>query len=256
MRIAMIRRRFMVLTFCLGFFGLTGTIARCADLAHKTPVKVEFGERPTHAHPFTTVISKDGFVFRGGFPAISGDKSAVAIFYSDDAMSSSALIDVVRLADGKRLKHVSLLSETEGGRAADMGLQQKMQSRMASINQYLKRNAFVPMPELYELPTYVRQSLPSEERFNSSGKSIVFEYSTGTLTIASSVTGKEQLRIRQPVRRLGVSGGNPMDDCFVQGTPVKAWIDETVNAIILEVQYVGTRDSCEQPEEWLIQSIH
>lgn len=249
-------RQIATLALYLGVAGLTNTAAHCTEPSRTDPVKIELGERPNQPHPLKTVIATDGFILRGGFPAISGDKSKVAIFKSEDAMGGSAAVDVIRLRDKKRLRHVSILSEDEGGRAPDEALQQKIRSRVASINPFLAVNEFAPMPVLYELPTYVRQNLPTEERFTHAGKTIVFHYATGTLTVSSTATGKEQLRVRQPVRTHNVPGGNPENDCVVQGTPVKGWFDEATKALVLEIQYVGTRDSCEQPEEWIIERMN
>lgn len=210
----------------------------------------------------------------GDFPALSADNTEAAIVYSTDASGHALAFDIVRVADGARVWHTVLLTESEETwprRVAGAAFRE----RIAAGNEYLARKRFRVLQPLFGIGDAV-EHVPVDEVHNFNWR-ITFDHRTGVLTIGNVIAAEGEswdypvvpLRFATDTiyfqRRwpLTVEHAWPGDDerhCTSRPIPGEGWVNHDweqryPQAMVIRIRHVA-EPGCRLPDEWWVGLLH
>lgn len=197
-----------------------------------------------------------GGLINHSLPALSADRSRIAILHyaGHPVMGGYPRFEIHSTATLALQERIELVPEAEAERnpnLRDPQLLARIEGLLDEINVRLREGGFRPMETLFELP----QSGPLDG-VESLGKRIDYERSMENpyLIITSLVSGRIELKMKMPSEFVP-SGRAPDYVCGRGGEPRQAWYDPTLRIMVLRVDYIGSTDGCELPEEWHVKRL-
>lgn len=227
-------------------------------------VQLKFDDWRGDAPSGVSVVLKGGEVVNNVFPALSADRSRIALLYFaghplSDGYPTLDLYSTKTLELERRIEFLAdreRISE-DGQReysVLDPEVLAVVKGRVAEINQLLRDGEFRSMPQFFQLEVY--KPLRDFERF---GMRVEFPDSISSsngqaLTIRDADTGKGVFAMTMP-SGLVEFGGDPDNQCGYGGSPDQAWFDPELRLLVLRIVISSSRHGCEQPERWVLHHL-
>lgn len=261
---------FRCLTFItMATFGLLMAEVTCANQPALSPetvtkpvvmqIRLESDWNGTPS-PGVSLTFNGGGLANNGFPAISADHSRIALLYMADhpMVRGYPIFEVWSIETLKRLRRVQMVpgyvSATEDHVDVDSPeVLAAVERQLLEVNRILAKGDFQPMKILYDTQS-IAQPVVGLEMF---GKEIDYPGAGADkyLTIASTATGRTELKLKMPIVQSISGSEDPLNDCEVQGNAEQAWYEPEHRVIVVRMTFISPRDGCEQPEKWILKRL-
>jgi len=253
-----------LLTAVLTCMLIAGTANADSAIESKAPpafpsVQIELGEWRSDLPPGVSLIVKGGGLINESFPALSGDRTGIAVFYyaGRPPMHGYPTLDIystATLALQKRIdffpEHQQLTESTKSDlNLLDPEIVTRVERRLVGANRYLAEGVFRPMPLLFD---FTKQRSPKPMENLDKRIEYVARNQVSVLTITSLTTNRVELAMEMPTVPLFTGSDDPENDCVVQGGVLQGWHEAKQRIFVLRMHLDGGRDGCELPERWLI----
>lgn len=226
-------------------------------------VQIRFDQWRTDLPAGVSVVVVGGGVINNGFPALSADRSQIALLYyaghpldlgyprfEVHSTSTLALQERIELLSEQEQQQVI---ETTGRspNLRDPQLLTRIEGLLDDINGRLREGSFRTMETLFELP----RSAPLDG-VESLGKRIDYprHQNNRYLTITSLVSGLVELKLEMRGEFITLVS-DPEMTCGRGADPEQAWYDQDIRTLVIKVIHSSAVDGCELPDEWLLKRL-
>lgn len=211
--------------------------------------------------PGISLIVKGGQLINKSFPAVSADRSRIALlYYAGPPMAEGyPTLDIYStksLALQERMElfpeHQQLIkSRGVDPDLLDPNVLEGIQRRLTEVNRILSCGAYTAMDMLFELPKY--GPLDGVENL---GKRIDYPRTQDLprLSISSLSTGRVELEMMMS-SEFPSYGVAPESACGEGAEPEQAWIDTELQILVLRVVTSRSQDGCDLPEQWFLKRL-
>lgn len=219
-------------------------------------VQVWIDERRSDLPLGTSLITPTGWFVNNGFPALSADRSQIAIMYKTGhpEVPGYPTFEIHSTASLKLHERIELVPEAEAEQILDLrdpGLLLRIEGILDDINGRLSGGGFRPMDTLFKLERYYSR-LEGLEKFGMRIDYPSKESPPSLLTITSVSTGEVELEMAMP---RGVEAYGPEGHCGWGGNPRQAWYEPELRIMILQMDFSTSIHGCEQPERWFLKRL-
>ena len=247
----------------------TDEVSDDADAGEAPIVQIRLGEWRADLPANTSLVIPDGRLINNGFPAVSADRSEIAILYFaghplDTGYPTFEIHSTATLALKERIE---LFSEQEQrqvvqatGQAPNLRDQQlvmRIEGLLDDINENLSQGGFRSIPQWYESQEH--QYLDSIERFD---RRLAFSWNPDTeetsVTVQSLNTSQVELALVMPRIQVSTYPDDPDDpyrNCRVSSILRQAWYVPDLRILILRMSLSSGIDSCALPDQWILQRL-
>lgn len=228
-----------------------------AGLAESS-LTIVLGEWGTEVPAGVTLVGIGGGIGRSEFPALSSDRSRIALLYVEEYPLTEAYpvfeiwsAKTLRLLRRIPLVPISISNAGHGADVHDLEVVAAVERQLVLANHILAEDGYRPLARLYD--TWETQvPLAGFENF---GKKINYPTADGSLVIASSATGRVELKLKMPVIPSISGSEDPLNDCEVRGDAEQAWYEPEKRIVVVRMAFNSARDGCEQPERWILKRL-
>lgn len=226
--------------------------------SEKTPLKIALGEWRADIPTDVTWIVVGGRVERSDFPALSSDHSRIALLYFADYpwVEAYPIFEIWSTKTLKLLRRIPLVpsSVSDAAHGVDVHAPKVVEAvkrQIVEVNRILAEEGYRRLEVLYDTQA-VQGSLVGLEKF---GMRIDYPGADGSLVIASSATGRVELKLKIPVIPTISGSEDPSNDCEVRGDAEQAWYEPERRIVVVRMTFISARDGCDQPEQWLVKRL-
>lgn len=204
-----------------------------------------------------TWIRIGGGIEKSDFPALSSDRLRIALLYKagDPHMSGYPVFEIWSTKLLKLLRRIPLVPRRESSLDHDVDtlapeVIAAVKQQLVEVNRILADGGYRPMVALFKLPQW--GALNGIGKF---GKHFSYPRNDEQpfLTITSAATGHVDLKLKMPLIFLGPE--NDENRCIARADPNQGWYDPVLRIVVIQLDFSGARDGCEQSEQWVLKRL-
>lgn len=223
-------------------------------------VQIRLDKRRTDLPPGVTLVVVGGGMMHNSFPALSADRSQLAIlYYADRSMVPGyPALDFFSTGTLELKERLELFPSIEAERRSNLRDEQTlmgMEALLDDINVRLRKEGFRSIPQWYERHKHLSNNV---DRFDKRLLSSWDESQEESIfSITSLATGELEFELLMPQIEVSRSPypDAPELGCTVSGVVEQVWYEPDLRILILRMILGGSRDGCELPDRWILEHL-
>lgn len=225
----------------------------------EVPLKIILDEERRRDHPANvTWVSVEGGIGGSDFPALSSDRSRIALLHEVGTMDDDyPIFEVWSTKPPKLLRRIPLFPcSTCAWKDVSTHLSEAAKAikhQLVEVNHILTQGGYRPMEGFFDFSDW--KTVVAEKW----GMSVTVEpmkppADGDVLRVRSLQGGRDLLKLKLPAVYVQM-GDDPMNVCGSGHYPRKGWYDPTLRVAVIQLIAPGSRDGCERPERWILKRL-
>ena len=224
------------------------------------PLRIVLDEEISTGRPANvTWISVGGGIGRNDFPALSSDRSRIALLHDVGTMDDEyPIFEVWSTKSPKLLRRIPLFPcSTCAWKDVSTRLSEAKKAikhQLVEVNRILAQGSYRPMEIFFDFSD--RKTVVAEKwGMRVTAEPMPTPADGNVLRVSFLQGGRDLLELKLPMV-IRHSGDDPMNDCFNAYYPYQGWYEPTLRVAVIQlISPGGSQDGCELPEQWLVRRL-